>query len=185
MVSDLDRFVHAWLAPARIAPPTIDFVSMQAEAGGISGSVTPLRPETAAWNQWTNGELRLFNNRAGLLFEVKLQSDQAVRWIPERTHLVLDDETRVPSTARADELLIPLMRMALTEERWVIPGDLVARTRAAGAFRAAYLPMSGSKEVAGIVAFVLPRPDQQVTRVSLHLALLRGGEEVGLDLLWD
>jgi hypothetical protein len=74
-------------------------------------------------------------------------------------------------------LLADLLYHAFLEERWSEDGDLVARTRAAGPFRSAYLPpwVAGT-ELTGVIAFPLatrdgPLPEIQVAALRLTLAI--------------
>lgn len=155
--AELEQFEAYWLAPARLAPPTIPFEPQQTAIDGLSVTVRPLLPEDANWNQWRGGELRLFNNRAALMFDVEVAGEGRFRWLPEATRLVINGgRATLPAAASPDELLVPLMRGALLQESAALDGDLVERTRAAGAFRSAYLASADSGAPAhGVIAFPL------------------------------
>ena len=81
-----------------------------------------------------------------------------------------------------DTLLTPLLSAALEQERWVLDGDLVARTRAAGPFRASYLPTGRSDHLEGVVAFPIGDNDVGVSQMRLTLRI---EDEDGIhDLVW-
>ena len=88
--------------------------------------------------------------------------------MPHETTLELNEpgHTLAPSTT-AEELLLPLLQAAAAQERWGLDGDLVQRTRGAGAFRSAYLPTAPQDEaLVGLIAFPTDHPE-------LHVVVLR------------
>lgn len=187
VAEDLSRFERYWLAPARIAPPTVAFEWREATADGLEARVRPLRPEEAEWNSWPGGHSRLFNNRAALLFEVVIEGSGPLRWVPEASTLELNDEaSRIPAAASPDELLVPLLRAALVQEQYGVEGDLVDRTRGAGPFRARYLPLSATRpRLEGIVAFPLEEPEQHVVAFRLTLRVHDGAGSHDLTWLYE
>lgn len=170
---ELDRFERTWLHPARIAPPNVVFEPRTATRGDLAVTVAPLRPEAAPWNTWPGPTARLFNNRAALLFEVAIEGEGPVRWVPGATTLELNDAGDPLSPARApDEVLVPLLQAALVQERYGIDGDFVERTRGAGPFRGAYLPTSPVETpVMGLIAFPLTDPEQHVVAFRITLGV--------------
>jgi hypothetical protein len=181
----LDDFARTWLAPARVAPPTIDDVAVATEQGDVRATLTPLRPEDAWWNQWSGGTARLFNNRAALLFDVVVEAPGFVVFLPDASSVRLNrDEDVIVAAANPDELLVPLLGAAMLQEREGEVGDLVERTRAAGPFRSAYLPVrSDTGRMTGVVAFPLDDPNRHMTRVRVTLAF--GTPDGRVDLSWD
>lgn len=171
-IASTEAFRRDWLAPAKIAPPTIDFVPVQVIRGSLTITATPALPEEAAWNAWPGPEARLFNNRSGLMFVVTTSGEGPVRWLPDASLVRVNRATTaLAPSATPDELLVPLLGAALEAERHVVDSDLVDRTRAAGPFRAAYL--STASEVpptTGVVVFPLEDPEAQVVHVELTLA---------------
>jgi hypothetical protein len=73
----------------------------------------------------------------------------------------------------------------LVEQRSLSEDDLVARARAAGPFRAAYLSTAPGSALRGVIAFVVPDPDRQVTRVALHLAFADAAGVHRVALTWE
>lgn len=179
---ELDRFARLWLDPAHIAPPNVAFEAREATAGSAVVRVRPLRPEDADWNAWPGESLRLFNNRAALLFEVDVEGPAPLRWLPDETALELNVEGDALFPARTpDEVLVPLLRAALIQEQWALDGDYVERTRAAGPFRDAYLPTAASdRPIRGVVAFPLRDPELHVValRVTVGVSTPEGVEHL-------
>jgi hypothetical protein len=169
----LAEFARSWLFPAKIAPPNVAFEAHEATDGAITVTVEPLRPEDASWNAWPGPSSRLFNNRAALLFEVTVVSTGPVRWIPDNTGLELNDPGHpLPPARTADELLAPLLRAALFQERYALDGDYVQRTRAAGPFRSAYLPLDAADSpLHGVIGFPLPDPEEQVIALRVTVGV--------------
>ena len=174
VAQELSDFEHEWLEPARVAPPTVDFEPHRVSDGPYSATLRLVLPEDARWNQWTAGSVRLFNNRAAYLFDVQVEGPGALQWLPDRTTLTLNtDERSVRAVALPDELLEPLMSAALWQERFGLPGDLVARTRAAGPFRSEYLSRGdGAGRLHGTLAFLLPDPDRQVVDLTVVVTVM-------------
>lgn len=185
--ADLSEFRRAWLAPARIAPPTIEFAARISEEGGLSVAATPARPEDAPWNEWTGPEARLFNDRVGLMFHVRFATDGPVRWVPESTAIFLNQSDEgLPPAPTPDLVLTPLLGAALAQERGMVDADLVERTRAAGPFRAAYLPTDvRTGIVEGVVIFPLPEAEIQVVSVDLSLGIATADQVHQVRLSWD
>lgn len=171
-IASTEAFRRDWLAPAKIAPPTIDFVPVQVTRGSWTITATPALPEEAPWNAWPGPEARLFNNRSGLMFAIATSGEGPVRWLPEGSRLRVNHApTALAPSATPDELLVPLLGAALEAERHVVDSDLVDRTRAAGPFRAAYLSTAAEvPPTAGVVVFPLQDPEAQVVYVELTLA---------------
>jgi len=142
------------LHPSGLVPPGILMTPLRAEATRVWGEATPLRPEDQTWNLWPDGGARLFNNRMAHVFRVTLQGEGVIGWIPEETTLELNDPSiRLVASGSPDGLLLDLLYFAKAQEDWILDGDLVARTRAAGPFRAAYLPARGDGVLEGIIGF--------------------------------
>jgi hypothetical protein len=170
---ELEDFQRLWLKPARIAPPNIPFERRTQQDEQLSVTLLPLRPEDADWNTWPGATARLFNNRAALLFEVEVVGKGPLTWAPEATALELNTEGDPLGPARTpDQVLLPLLRAALVQEQWALQGDLVERTRAAGPFRAAYLPTESARSpLRGVVAFPLRDPELHVVALRVTLAI--------------
>ena len=144
-----------------------------------------MRPEDAEWNRWNDGTLRLFNNRAALLFEIRIDGPAPLTWSPTRARLELNDRRTTLVAAPSGEILLgELLFHAYLEEQWAIEGDLVDRTRGAGPFRSAYLPASAQKgALAGLVAFPFgDNPDVHIVAMRLSLDVTAGGTD--RDLVW-
>lgn len=174
VVARLDDYRSRALSPARVAPPAITFEPVEIEAGRVHATARALRPEDAPWNQWPGGGPRLFNNRAALLFELRIEAPGATAWLPEATWLELNDaETVVPAAETTEALLEELLYWAFMEERWLAGGDLVDRARGAGPFRGAYLPLHASDGVLeGVVAFPMG-VEPGVSLADLHVVAVR------------
>lgn len=164
--------MEARLGPGRVAPPAL--VSTEAEVDHpLTARATVMLPEDAAWDQWTGFGYRLFNNRAALLLQVRIEGTGRLTWIVEDTLVELNTPETALSPSRApDELLVPLLQAALLQEQWHLEGDLVERTRAAGPFRSAYLPVSPQQDVLeGLIAFPLQDPSQQIAAMRLTVGV--------------
>lgn len=181
VASDLRAFVAFTLAPAAVAPPSVAWDDREVASGPLRARVTPVRPEDAAWNRWSDGSSRLFNNRVAQLFLVRIEGPGPMAWRPRESMLELDGPAlRLAAVGGADELLGELTFWALMQERWLLDGDLAARTRAAGPFRDAYLPRTDEAGVLeGLVAFELMDPthpervvaDEHIVGMRLTLAV--------------
>jgi hypothetical protein len=142
---------------ARTPPPSIDPEVRSAEDGTVRAVAAPLRPEDAPWNQWATGGARLFNDRVALLFSVRIEGTGPIRWVPAATRLEVNDAaTSIGASSSGELLLGELLVNAYLEERHGLDGELVDRTRAAGPFRAEYLPLASADGVLeGVLAFPL------------------------------
>ena len=180
-------FRRDWLAPARIAPPTIDFTSVQATIGDLTITATPASPEQATWNSWPGPESRLFNNRSGLMFVITTAGATPARWLPFQSTLAVNGaEVGSAPSATPDELLVPLLGAALEAERHVVDSDLVERTRAAGPFRSAYLSTAAELPPStGVVVFPLVDAEAQIVEVDLALAFDTAAGVQTFRLHWD
>lgn len=184
---DLEQFVDYWLRPARVAPPSIDPAPRTQTVGDLEVTVTPFQVEQAAWNQWRGEGARLVNNRVAHWFSVRATSDGDLLWVPEDTKLLVNDpEHATRPLPTPDDVILPLLRAALEQQRWGLPGDLVQRTRAAGPFRTAYLSSAGlGGDISGAVAF--PRDDAtpHVVAYRLTLAFEREGRRQIVQFAFD
>ncbi|MFT7518816.1 MAG: hypothetical protein ACI9MC_000948 [Kiritimatiellia bacterium] len=169
---EFQAFRKAWLAPAYVVRPTIEFTALRSDTPGLEAFATPVMPEDARWNRWPDGS-RLFNNRAAWLFEVHIEGDHRLRWMPAGTKLELNEPGDGLSPSRLpDDLIRPLLVAALEEERSFVDGDLVQRTRAAGPFRSAYMPLSEQHgTLRGLVAFPTGGAWKHVTGLRLSVTL--------------
>jgi hypothetical protein len=169
----LEAFTVATLDPARVAPPAVPAGPHEARDGELRAVVTLIRPEDQEWNSWYGRGARLFNNGVALLLDVHIRGDGPIAWNPRRTRLAVNTEDHLLDPARSpDELLVLLMQAAMLQERHVLDGDLVARTRAAGAFRSAYLPAAnGLGELSGVLAFPLDDAEAQIVALRLTLGV--------------
>ena len=180
--SDIDAFRRYALEPALIAPPTFDATEQQAESGALRVVAKLLPAESAAWNAWPDGTLRLFNNRVAHLFEVEIAGDGPIGWIPAGTTLELNDPETVLVAAPGPEVLLhDLVLLALQAEQQLLDSGLTERTRGAGAFRSAYLAPAGSDRLRGLIAFPLwaedpakqgPLSEKHVVAMRLTLAVV-------------
>jgi hypothetical protein len=154
--------------------------------GSVTGQVRLLRPEEASWNRWVDGQLRLFNNRAALLFEITLQGPGPLAWDPESARLEVNDERTVLLAAGSAEILLAeLLFYAYLERQWGFDGDLVNRTRAAGAFRMAYAPtVEPGDTLSGVIAFPLAELPSAPHVVALRLTLAVTADDGVHVLVW-
>jgi hypothetical protein len=182
----LAAFRQQTLAPAHVPPPSLSQTSQQVSDGSVQGQARLLRPEEAAWNRWVDGEMRLFNNRAALLFEITLQGPGPLGWDPESARLEINDESTVLLAAgSAEVLLAELLFHAYLEQQWGFDGDLVNRTRAAGAFRMAYAPtLAPDDTLSGVIAFPLLDLPAMPHVVALRLTLTITAEDGVHVLVW-
>lgn len=182
-------FREAALRPARLPPPSIDPEPRTAVSGPVRASARPVRAEEAEWNRWIDGP-RLFNDRAALWFEVRVEGPEPLGWIPERSSVEINAPERSLAPAGSAEVLLgDLLVHALLEERLGLEGDLVERTRGAGAFRAAWLPPYGADgALAGLVAFPFDAdtdPAVHVVALRLRLTVSAAGEEHALVFVFE
>ena len=154
---DLLAFEEYWLAPARIAPPTVSFDRVEQEIDGVKAYAQVLLLEDARWNQWDGPGYRLFNNRLGIGFVVGVSVDDPetmISWLPESTFVELNTEEELNyASASADLLLGPLHSAALRQQEGGLEGDFVDRLRAARSFRTAYVPIESPGSWEGVVVF--------------------------------
>ena len=177
----MERFVAFRLEPAGMPPPSLGSREATSEVPGVEGTARLVLAEDAPWNQWPGPTSRLFNNRSAHLFDLDIRSDgHDVRWIPERTTLELNVVGNVLRPAATQEALLEeLVFWAFQQERAVLDGDLVDRTRAAGDLRRAYLPREPKERLQGIVAFPLVVTDENEEHLGdlapseLHVVSMR------------
>ena len=154
---DLLAFEEYWLAPARIAPPTVSFDSTPLELDGLVAYAQPLLLENATWNAWEGPGSRLFNNRLGIAFKVGVtlaDPEARIGWAPQSTFVELNEEDDLNyASASADLLLGPLHSAALRQQEGGLEGDLVDRLRAARQFREAYVPGESLGTWEGVIVF--------------------------------
>ncbi len=179
----LERFRAFSLAPARLPPPSVDPGWQAMTVDGISARARLVTPEEGGWNTWPGDELRLFNDRWAWLAEVEVEGPKGLLWDPSRTVLELnDDRHALTAAARADDLLGDLLFWALQQERTALGDDLVARTRAAGGFREAYLGPT-EQGLGGIIAFPAGEHDGlHVVAARLTLGVVVDGAR--RELVW-
>lgn len=193
----IEQFIRYRLQPARIAPPSVDRRST-AQATGLSGTAELVLAEDASWNHWPGPGPRLFNNRTAHLFHLTVETppEARVRWLPEASQLELNVTGNTLAPAPNQEpLLDELVFWAFQQERAVLEGDLVERTRAAGDFRRAYMPIEGLGGLSGLVAFPLVTTEtnapfldgmdpSELHVVSMRLTLAIEVDDVRRDLVW-
>jgi hypothetical protein len=173
---DIESFSAFALQPATLAPPSIAFEELTAQAGSVVVRARPLLPEEQHWNRWSDGSARLFNNRMAHLYSVEVEGPGPLLWDPDATTLELNDGSRVlVASPTADPVIGDLLYRALQQEKWALDGDLTERTRGAGPFRSAYLPRSGRERIAGVVAFpVAAESMEELAELStLHVVAVR------------
>jgi hypothetical protein len=187
VVDALESFTEGWLEPVRSPITLMDPAPLLAHGGGVDATARPLRPQQAEWNRWPDGTARLFNDRAGWLLEVEVTGPHSLRWLPIGTGLELNEPGSPIAPAHTpDELLQPLLLGALEQERNFIDGDLIERTRAAGPFRAAYLPLAGQDQVLeGVIAFPIAGGSPQVRAMRLTLAIAVDDRPQTLVFTWE
>lgn len=176
LAAEVDAYRRYALEPARLAPPTVRWDAREVAHEHLTARVTPIRPEDAAWNRWPDGTSRLFNNRMAHVFLVHVTGEGPLAWTPSATTLDLNHEdNRLAAAPNAEALLGELTYWAVMQERGLLPGDLAARTRASGPFRASYLPLRVEGDVLeGLVAFpILPPEDGDPDLSALHVVALR------------
>lgn len=161
--------------------------ALLAKAGDIEIQARPLRPQDAEWNRWPDGTARLFNNSAGWLVELRIDGPHGLRWLPVGTRLEINEPGAPIKPAHTpDELLQPLLIGALEQERNFLEGDLLDRTRAAGPFRAAYLPLSEHEQrLEGVIAFPTPGGPPQARAMRLTVAVAVDDRPQELVFIWE
>ena len=172
--SDLAAYRALALEPSGLPRPLVAPGPLLATTPGLTGTATLLDAEQEAWNRWTDGGPRLFNNRIAHLFRVEVVAPDGSRWVPSGTLLELNSpEVQVGAAESPEAILADLTWFALQQERWVLDGDLVARTRGAGRFRSVYLSPTDQGH-AGLLAFPLFDGEQQERRLdTLHVVGMR------------
>ncbi len=170
------RYIEWALLPSRLQPPALKVREVHATNGALSGIARVIRAEDASWNQWPTAGARLFNNRVAHLVEVHIQAPNPVTWVPQETRLEVNSPNiRLPAAESPEVLLSDLSYFALEQERWVLEGDLVARTRAAGPFRGAWIAPADTG-LEGVIAFPLMSAtleDGGRGRAEMHVLALR------------
>jgi hypothetical protein len=174
----LERYQAHRLAPARVAPPTLSSRTFAFDDGVVRGRLTLVLAEDQPWNRWSDETARLFNNRGAHLFRLELAPVDArslVRWAPSRTTLELNRAGDPLYAAPTQEpLLEELVFWAFQQERAILDGDLVDRTRAAGELRRAYLSRDIEPQLEGLIAFPIARPTPGTPDPSeLHVVTMR------------
>ena len=152
----VERYIQYSLMPAKSAPPTLQIVGEQQE-GPLKGEATLVFAEEQSWNQWPDGSSRLFNNRAALLFQIAIHTEEPLVWRWDLSTLELNHEgnTVLPSPS-AEPLLQDLLFWAFHQEKQLLQGDLINRSRGSGALRSAYLHTPVLHEpIEGLIAFPL------------------------------
>ena len=184
---DLADFVASWLEPVRTPITLVQTRPVLSRIADVEARARPLRPQQAEWNRWPDGTARLFNDRAGWLVELRLAGPHQLRWLPAGTGLELNEPGAPIRPARTpDVLLQPLLMGALEQERNFLQGDLMERTRAAGPFRAAYLPLSAQDQVLeGVIAFPTPGGPPQVRSMRLTVAVAVDDRPESLVFVWE
>ena len=173
----MERFRTFALAPARVPPPSLD----GGWVGAAGARARLVRPEEAGWNAWADAEMRLFNDRWAWVAEVAIDAPGA-RWVAAGTTLELNDTTTVLRAASiADEVLGDLLFWAIEQQRHGLGEDLAARTRAAGAFRAAYL-RADERGLRGLIAF--PAADHDGLHVVAARLTVRTVDGFGIERNW-
>ena len=169
----LEEFRRRSLDPAKIPPPSVTDQALEVSVGTVHGTARWVRAEDAEWNQWPGDGPRLFNNRAALVVAIRVVGTGPIRWVPAATRLeVNDSRTSLLAAASGEPLIGELLVNAFLEERYGFAGDLVERTRAAGAFRSAYLPLTSAAGVLdGVLAFPLVSDGRAIG--DDHLVALR------------
>lgn len=171
----IQTYVSWALEPSRLQPPSLQMWESEVQVDGLVGVARVVRAEEASWNSWTSGA-RLFNNRVAHVVEVHIQGPADIQWVPWETRLEVNDpEFNLSAAASPEVLLSDLSYFAVEQERWVLEGDLVARTRAAGEFRSAWVaPTSAGLD--GVIAFPLMSADLEdggMARAEMHVLALR------------
>jgi len=184
-----DRFRAFALEPARRPPPSLDPLAT-ASARGLTGQAEVVHVEQASWNLGPDGAPVLFNDRWVWLLQVDIASSEGkpISWVAQQATLELNDpETVLHAAPLPDDILGDLLFWALQEERAGVPGDLVARTRAAGGFRTRYLSRTSSSGVlSGLVAF--PAADVEglhVVAARLNIPVVHDGATVPMVWVFD
>ena len=177
------RFRARTLEPAGLPPPGVDPGPAVAEVEGVLGRAKLVRPEAQSWNRWgPEDKPLLFNDSVALLFDVQVQAAGELRWVVEDCWLEVNSpQVRLPAAASAEHVLADLQWYALEQERWLIDGDLVQRTRHAGGFREAFFhPVTDG--FAGVIPFALVDPEAHIGALRLRVTVTVDG--VPRELVW-
>ena len=187
MIKRLSDFEDFWLAPARIAPPTIEYISQTQMKNGIEATIKPIRAEDQLWNQWDSDTVRLFNNRAAHIFVFTVRGPGTLKWVPEKTRLRLNwPEVSMEPALRADDLLEPLRLEALSEQQWMIGTDYTKRHRNAGSFRSKYLPIdTRPNKISGLVAFPIADYTRHVVAMQIDFVVQTNRGPVSFSWIYD
>lgn len=179
----ITRFREIALEPAGLAPLGVASGPIEARGDGLVGVASLARPEAAPWNRWgPDGRPLLFNDRAALLVDVRIEAEGPIAWDPDRTRLEVNRPDQVVAPApSAEHLLADLAWHALEQERWLLDGDLVQRTRYAGGFRDVFVRADGAV-LHGVIPFALPDPEVHVAALRLTVGVTVGG--VPAELVW-
>ena len=131
--------------------------------------------------------MRLFNNRAAHLFQFTVRGTGSLQWIPDETRLHLNwPEVSLEPALRADDLLEPLRKVALTEQQWMIPTDYTKRHRNAGAFRSKYLPIEPRpNQISGIIAFPIANDSRHVVAMQIDFVVQTNRGPVSFSWIYD
>lgn len=174
------------LEPSGLGPLAIDPGPQVADAPGVSGTARVVRPEEAAWNQWgPDARPLLFNDRVALLVEVDLKAEGELRWLPDQTTLEVNrPEDRLVAVPSAEHVLAELQWHALQQEKQLLDGDLVQRTRHAGGFREAFVRVEGER-MQGLLAFPREGSQQAVGALRLTVALRLDGAPAELEWVFQ
>jgi hypothetical protein len=158
-----------------------------AVVGEVRGIARWIRAEEASWNAWPGRRMRLFNHRWAWVVHLDLEGPGTLAWQPSATTLELNDPSqRLTAAALPDEVLSDLVFWALQQERAASGDDLVSRLRAAGPFRAAYLPAAGERHLAGVIAFpAAEHAEQHVVAARLTVAVELDGEPMQMEFVFQ
>lgn len=172
--------------PAIIAPPTVSLEALKSGDDQVQVSARYVPVDDAPWNRWTHG-VRLFNQRAGYLFEVEVSGPGPMSLDHGATILERNVEGDTLKSERDMEVfLLPLQSAALHASSLLLDVDFADRARAAGDFREAVLNDDPDGQgLRGLVGFRAEDTERHVTAMRLTLAIQTPEGLRQIALTWD
>ena len=172
--------------PAIIAPPTVSMEPVESGDDHLRVRARYVPVEQASWNRWTHG-VRLFNQRAGYLFELDVEGSEPLTLNYADTTLERNVEGAALTAEQDLEVfLLPLQSAALHASSLLLDVDFADRARAAGEFRSAWLTADSSqRRLQGLVGFRAEDTERHVTAMRLTLAVQTPAGPRQIALTWD
>lgn len=180
LVDYLEMRARSLLEPAFVPPPGVDPSPQERRLPGVGVEVRPLRPEEVAWNQWDAETSRLFNNAAGYLWAVQIESSSTLRWLPDQSRLLVNEQANEFSPSPTPSVVLrELALLSQWQRTGEAPYDFQSRLAAATPFKERYLPLTVPPgDHAFVVLFPAPAARLDPVAMQLELAFYREGRGV-------